>query len=169
MRKRKTRVERLRNQAQPLDYSACALSLNDDKNIHLIYRSLSNFGGKEMFIVGGNNWDRGATNGVDNYLPVKHFNNFNQFFSYVKNETDYSLVAVEQSDKSQSILSFEFPKKPLFIFGNETYGLNDEVLLNVPSVLEIPIFGNHPCINVGVCSGIVFYEASNNLALNKCG
>jgi len=163
MLNRKSRVERIKKNVNLFDYSACALSFNDDKNVNFVYRSLSNFGGKEFFVVGSPTWAKGATNGLQDFIKVHHFQDFSSFFKFIREETDYTPIAIEQSERAENIYSFEYPRKPLFIFGNESYGLNDEVLLNCSKVVEIPLYGNHPCANVGVCSGIVFYDFTKKL------
>lgn len=158
----KTRRDRIRNIVPLFPFSACCFALNDDKNVNLVYRSLANFGGKEMFIVGSQNWFRGATNGVEDVIPVHYFDTFSEFLKHVKEKTEYSLVSVEQSEKSiyTNQLNF-YPENSCFVFGNETSGLGDDVLLNSDLVVEIPMRGVHPCANVGVSSGIMFFDYIN--------
>lgn len=153
-----TRKDRIKSKVSKVyPFAACAMSVVDDINLNLIYRSLANFAGLEMFVVGPPNWHKGATNGLKDVVKVTHFQSINQFLRHMKT-TDYEMVAIEQSDKSVLLTEFEHPKKPCFVFGNETFGLGDDVLLNVDKVVEIPMDGYHPCLNVGVTSGIIFYD-----------
>ena len=165
---RKTRRERLRNPIKVFPFAFCAVSLIDDKNTHLIYRTLSNLSGREMFIIGSNQFFKGATNGLKETLSISYFKNWNEFFSYIREYTNYSLIAIEQSEKSIMLPEFEFPKKPcVFIFGSENFGLTDEVLLNADYVVEIPQFGSHPCYNASISSAIVGYEYVNKEFISK--
>lgn len=153
-----TRTDRLRKDVMPLPFSAAAISLHTDKNLHIILRNLACFAGKEFFIIGADTWTKGATNGLEEFIKIRYFKDETLFFQYIKN-TNYSLIAIEQSDKSIMISDVKkYPKNPLFIFGNESFGLGDNILLNSNLIIEIPNPGWHPCLNVGVSSGIVFYD-----------
>lgn len=155
----RTRKDRIRTNVKTLDFAACCMSFADDKNLHLIYRTLSNFGGKELFVVGSDRWFKGATNGLKQHLPIKYFQNPSEFLYYIRKETDYNLIAIEQSEKSVMITDIQsYPNNSCFIFGNETFGLTDEVLHSVHMSVEIPNFGHHPCLNVGVSSGVAMYD-----------
>lgn len=153
----KTRKERIDPHAKRFPFAAAMMCLNDDLNINLIIRSLANFGGNEIFIIGSKNWHKGATNGLENILPVRYFQSVNEFLRYMK-KTDYSLIAIEQSEKSVPLETFIHPKKPCFIFGNESTGILDDILLNVPHVVEISMKGLHPNANVGCAAAITFYD-----------
>lgn len=155
---RETRKNRLNTEVKTNSFACAAMSLHTDKNLHIILRNLACMAGKEFFVIGSDNWFKGATNGLENFVKVSHFKNESDFFDYIV-ETDYTLISVEQSDKSLLISDLdEYPENPLFIFGNESFGLGDNVLLNSELVVEIPNPGWHPCFNVGVSSGIVFYD-----------
>lgn len=153
-----TRRDRHRADVTPLPFASAAISLHTDKNVHLIFRSLACMAGQEFFVIGADNWFKGATNGLDEFIKITQFRNESEFLDYIR-DSDYSLVAIEQSEKSVMINEIEeYPKNPLFMFGNESFGLGDNILLNSDLVIEIPNPGWHPCLNVGVSSGIVFYD-----------
>lgn len=159
------RIDRIKkNVPKTYPFAVCAYSLQDDLNLNLIYRSLANFSGLEMFIVGAKTWRKGATNGLHDILKITYFQNTNQFLSHVK-KLDYNLIAIEQSNKSIMLNEFVYPKKPCFIFGNESYGLKDDLLLNVENVVEIPMNGFHPSANVGVAAGIIMYDYTTKFNL----
>ena len=158
-----TRRQRLVKNFSTHNFACAAISLDIDKNLHLIYRTLANFGGKEMFVVGSNQWFRGATNGVEDFIPVNHFSNMSQFLNHVRENTQYSIVAVEQHSRSQNIFNFKYPKNPLFIFGNENCGLNDEVLVKCENIVQIPMEGIHPCANVAMSAGMVVFDYIRSL------
>jgi len=74
---------------------------------------------------------------------------------------DYSLIAIEQTTKSQSLDKFELPdshNKYALILGNEVDGVSEEVLSMVDLALEVPQFGTKHSLNVSVCTGIVVWE-----------
>jgi len=153
-----TRKDRLKNFVEKsYPFAACAFSIQDDINLNLIYRSLANFAGKEFFIIGANTWHRGATNGLERIIKIRYFENFNAFLGHIR-KTNYEIVAIEQSERSISLNKFQHPKTPCFIFGNESYGLTDDILLSCKHVVEVPMDGYHPCANVGCAAAITFYD-----------
>lgn len=161
-----TRKDRVKNVSR-LPFAACCLSLNDDLNVHLIYRSLANFAGRELFVVGSDNWFKGATNGLREIVNVTHFSTEMDFIQHAR-ERGYTLVSVEQSEKSLFTTDIkEYPPNPCFILGNETFGMGDGMLLNSDLVVEIPGEGAHPSLNVGCAASVVFYDFISKLQGEK--
>ncbi|MBY0427152.1 MAG: TrmH family RNA methyltransferase, partial [Cytophagales bacterium] len=54
----------------------------------------------------------------------------------------------------------QYPKgdKYCFIFGNEVFGVSDEVINICESSIEIPQFGTKHSFNVSVSTGIVLWD-----------
>src|SRR5689334_14920915 len=93
----KTRRERVNfNPNKINNFSICAFSIQNDININLLFRSLANFAGKEMFIIGSKKWHKGATNGLEDIISVIYFKDFQEFKFHIKNNTNYSIIAIEQ-------------------------------------------------------------------------
>jgi len=75
----------------------------------------------------------------------------------------YKIIAVEQVDKSQMLQDF-LPKegeKYALIFGNEVYGVEEEVIHSADHVLEIPQIGTKHSLNISVTMGIVIWDLVN--------
>jgi tRNA G18 (ribose-2'-O)-methylase SpoU len=72
----------------------------------------------------------------------------------------YTLVALEQTDSSISLLDFqpETGKQYAFVFGNEVYGVQQEVVEAVDFCVEIPQFGTKHSFNVSVTVGIILWD-----------
>ncbi len=73
---------------------------------------------------------------------------------------DYLIAAVEQVDKSVRLDQFqpEEGKKYALVFGNEVFGVNDEVVDQSDLCLEIPQFGTKHSLNVSVSIGVVLWD-----------
>ncbi|HEY0964586.1 MAG TPA: TrmH family RNA methyltransferase [Candidatus Paceibacterota bacterium] len=69
-----------------------------------------------------------------------------------------TVVAVEQSDKSVSLVSFREPAHVAYIMGNETEGIPPEILAMVDVVVDIPMLGQKESLNVSVAAGVVLYH-----------
>ncbi len=72
----------------------------------------------------------------------------------------YLIVAIEQADGSIDISEFQVDsnQKIALIFGNEVYGVSDEIMNVCDMCLEIPQFGTKHSLNVSVSAGIVIWE-----------
>ena len=73
----------------------------------------------------------------------------------------YDIVAVEQAEETVKLqdLNKKSSLKTAFIFGNEVFGVNQEIVSQADFVLEIPQFGTKHSFNISVSAGIVLWEA----------
>src|SRR5688572_5111934 len=87
-------------------------------------------------------------------------------WEHVKNTTDavqklkaagYKIVAIEQAENSTMLPDFkpEPNQKYAFIFGNEVFGVEDEVIQAADMIVEIPQFGTKHSLNISVTVGVV--------------
>lgn len=76
-------------------------------------------------------------------------------------EKGYQVVAAEQAEKTVLLqdLHKKSHDKMAFVFGNEVFGVSQEVISNADFVLEIPQFGTKHSFNVSVSAGIILWEA----------
>ena len=72
----------------------------------------------------------------------------------------YVIAAIEQTDKSINLHEFtpDPEKKYAFIFGNEVFGVDQNLLPSVNLCLEIPQFGTKHSLNVSVAIGIISWH-----------
>ncbi len=72
----------------------------------------------------------------------------------------YQLCALEQVDRSVMLNKFwpEKDKKYALVFGNEVFGVEEEVLKNCDTVLEIPQLGTKHSLNISVSLGIAVWD-----------
>jgi 23S rRNA (guanosine2251-2'-O)-methyltransferase len=72
----------------------------------------------------------------------------------------YKIISVEQADKSTKLNKFktQVDEKIALVFGNEVYGVEQEVVDESDVVLEIPQLGSKHSFNVSVSIGIVLWQ-----------
>lgn len=72
----------------------------------------------------------------------------------------YTVAAVEQVEGSVSLLDFqpEANQKYAFVFGNEVFGVNEEVVKQANFCLEIPQYGTKHSLNIAVTNGVVCWD-----------
>ena len=73
----------------------------------------------------------------------------------------FTIVSAEQAEKTVLLqdLNTKSHNKMAFVFGNEVFGVNQEVISKSDFVLEIPQFGTKHSFNVSVSAGIILWEA----------
>ena len=97
----------------------------------------------------------GATENVD----WEHVDSTFELVKKLKNNGT-SVWAVEQTEGSLSLEKFKPKenKKYAFIFGNEVYGVNQNVVDLCNQSIEIPQFGTKHSLNISVAVGIVIWD-----------
>lgn len=72
----------------------------------------------------------------------------------------YVIVCIEQVEESTLLQNFipDTHKKYAFVFGNEVFGVSDDVVFQSDECIEIPQFGTKHSFNVSVTCGIVLWE-----------
>jgi 23S rRNA (guanosine2251-2'-O)-methyltransferase len=70
----------------------------------------------------------------------------------------FTIVSVEQTDKSVSLHSFTPGEKVCYVFGNEIDGVRQTLLYLSDTIVEIPMHGQKESLNVGVTVGIVLFQ-----------
>ena len=73
---------------------------------------------------------------------------------------EYQICALEQVDQSVKLNEFapEKGKKYALVFGNEVFGVEEDVLKNCDTVLEIPQLGTKHSLNISVSLGIAVWD-----------
>ncbi|MTI22397.1 TrmH family RNA methyltransferase [Fulvivirga sp. RKSG066] len=77
----------------------------------------------------------------------------------------YTIVSIEQVDKSIMLNDFqpEGEQKYCVVFGNEVFGVSDEIVSESDICLEIPQHGTKHSLNISVSLGIVVWDFYNKL------
>lgn len=77
----------------------------------------------------------------------------------------YKIVSIEQADQSTSLQRFIIrpTEKLALVFGNEVFGVADEVVQQSDEVVEIPQFGTKHSFNISVSIGIVLWHIIGQL------
>ncbi|BDD02623.1 TrmH family RNA methyltransferase [Aureibacter tunicatorum] len=72
----------------------------------------------------------------------------------------FKILSVEQADQSVSLDDFTPSKgeKYALVFGNEVFGVEEEVVASSDQVIEIPQYGTKHSLNISVSMGIVLWD-----------
>lgn len=73
----------------------------------------------------------------------------------------YEIIALEQSDKSIDYKKLKIGDKTVLILGNEVTGINNKILNECNTVIEIPMKGIKESLNVSVATGVALFRILN--------
>ena len=79
----------------------------------------------------------------------------------------YKLIIVEQTDSSEMLMDFKVnpENKYALVFGNEVFGVNENLLPIAHHGLEIPQYGTKHSLNIAVSIGIVVWSMMEKMKL----
>lgn len=69
----------------------------------------------------------------------------------------YTLVGLEQNDRSIILSDYTPPQKIALLLGEEVHGITDDLLNSCNQLIEIPMYGKKESFNVSVAAGIALY------------
>lgn len=96
--------------------------------------------------------------GATESVVWKYFKTTQEAIEQLKVE-GYFIASVEQVKDSTLLNSFTKPNKPIaFVFGNEVYGVEQDIINQSDVCIEIPQFGTKHSLNISVSVGIVLWE-----------
>lgn len=72
----------------------------------------------------------------------------------------YSVVGLEQDERSVMLPDYKVPNKVALILGNEIDGIYPEYRDQCDALIEIPMHGHKESFNVSVATGIALYHLS---------
>lgn len=72
----------------------------------------------------------------------------------------YKIICLEHTSESLPIHKFipQKEQKYALVFGNEVFGISDEVIEKADMCVEIPQFGTKHSLNISVAAGIVIWD-----------
>jgi len=69
----------------------------------------------------------------------------------------YTLIGLEQSERSIMLADYTSPTKIALLIGEEVHGIEQSLLDQCQDVIEIPMVGQKESFNVSVATGIALY------------
>jgi len=132
-------------------------------NVGSAFRTADAFLVEEIFLCGvtgtpPNKEIEKTALGATASVKWRHFKSTTEAVTWLK-QNQYEVHAVEQAENSIALNRFCFEdKKTALIFGNEVYGVEQEVVDVCDGVIEIPQAGTKHSLNISVSIGIVLWE-----------
>jgi 23S rRNA (guanosine2251-2'-O)-methyltransferase len=93
--------------------------------------------------------------GAEEMVPFEYQENPD--FESLKKD-GYTIVGLEQDDKSVMLPEYKAPEKVALLLGEEVEGLTDDLRAACDDLIEIPMHGQKESFNVSVATGIALYQ-----------
>lgn len=145
--------ESLQKSAQP--FAVCFEHWIGDFNMGTGIRNANAFNAKEVFYVGDKKWDRRSAVGVHNYTPVTFLPSIEDLIAL---QGTYTIIGIDNIPGSVPLMSYEWPKNVLMVFGEEGTGLTPAMQALCRDLVYIEQYGSVRSLNCGTASGIVMYD-----------
>jgi len=92
--------------------------------------------------------------GAETMVPFEYQENLD--ISAIKS-AGYTLIGLEQNDRSTLLADYIPPQKVALLLGEEVHGITDDLLADCDQLIEIPMYGKKESFNVSVATGIALY------------
>lgn len=132
-------------------------------NVGSVFRTADAFLVEEIYLCGltgtpPNKEIEKTALGATSSVAWRHFKSTLEATEHLK-KNNYATYAIEQAKNSISLNQFIYGgEKIALVFGNEVYGVDQEVVNACDGVIEIPQLGTKHSFNISVSAGIVLWE-----------
>ena len=143
-------------------------NVSHDFNAGTIVRNANNFNAKRVHIIGRRKYNRRGAMCTDKYLEIVYWDSIDEFIAEQR-KMGREIVAIENNVSgvvradgteviSLSLTKKKFKESTTLVFGGESDGITEELLVKCDDARQIPSYGSTRSVNVGVASGIAMYE-----------
>lgn len=159
---RTNKIEEVLNRRQP-DLGVVLDSIEDPHNIFAVLRTCDAVGIQDVYIVNtrfkrhkkhGNK----SSSSAAKWLTQHRFETLEECMEVVKKRYD-KLYAGYLGEASSSIYEMDLTQSMALAFGNEHFGISDEVLSYCDGTFIIPQVGMIRSLNISVACAVTLYEA----------
>lgn len=126
-------------------------------NASAVMRSCEVFGIQDMYAIEKRNLnqvDKEIAMGAQKWVNLHRYSNTQDCIDALRAD-GYQIVATTPHNDSQYLHDFDVSKKSAFFFGQEKYGLSQEVMSQADSYLKIPMYGFTESLNISVSASII--------------
>lgn len=136
--------------------------LEDSFNMAAVLRTCESMGVQEVHIVINPEApfvpNSRVAQGCDKWLDVKLYKTFTECREHLKSR-GFSLYASAIQDGATSLYTLRFDTKMALVFGNERYGVSEEVLKGVDGTFWVPMKGFSQSLNISAAASACISRA----------
>lgn len=139
------------------NFAVCCLNLQLNGNIGTIIRLSNAFLAREVIIFGNRHYNRSTAVGTFNYENIVYISDKDRLIDFIR-KNQYTPIAIDNIDNSKDIRYYQWPQRPLLIFGHENHGIYPSILKICQDIVAIPQFGSVRSLNVATACSVCLYD-----------
>lgn len=148
-------------------------NIRSAQNVGAIFRSADGAGAKKIYLAGyspvpfkeeENPYPTQAQKkiaktalGAEKIVPWEKAKRAKEIIEKLK-KSGVQIICLEKTDNSRNIFGFSSAFPCVLILGNETKGIDEEILKLADETVHIPMRGRKNSLNVSVAAGIAMYQ-----------
>lgn len=135
----------------------------DPHNISAVMRTCDAVGIQDIFILNTRipphkEWGFRSSSSARKWVTVHQFTDAKNCFEEVKNKYD-KILTTHLADESVSVYDIDFKQSIALVFGNETFGVSEDIRAFADGNFMIPQMGIIRSLNISVACAVCLYEA----------
>jgi tRNA (guanosine-2'-O-)-methyltransferase len=159
---RHNRLTSVLNCRQP-DLTVVLENVFDPHNVSAVMRTCDAVGIQDIYILNNRipphrKWGYRSSSTAANWLNVHQFANAEECFETVR-KTYGKVYASHLGSDAQNLYSIDLTQSLALVFGNETFGVSDDIRAFTDGDFIIPQVGIIKSLNISVACGVSLYEA----------
>jgi tRNA (guanosine-2'-O-)-methyltransferase len=159
---RYNRLTSVLNKRQP-DITVVLENVFDPHNISAVMRTCDAVGIQDVYILNNKipphkKWGYRSSSTATEWLTIHQYTNVNECFDELRKHY-IKIFATHLGEDSKDIYHLDFTEPVALIFGNETFGVSEEITKLVDGNFIIPQVGIIKSLNISVACAVTLYEA----------
>lgn len=159
---RMKRLNDVIDKRQP-DITVVLENVFDPHNVSAVMRTCDAIGIQEIYILNNRipppkKWGHRSSSTAAKWLTIHQFTDMHTCFDAVREKYD-KVYASLLGTHSKDLYEMDMTESLALVFGNESFGISEEVLRYTDGNFMIPQFGVIKSLNISVACAVVLYEA----------
>jgi len=159
---RYNRLSSVLNKRQP-DLTVVLENVFDPHNVSAVMRTCDAVGIQDVYILNNRiaphkKWGYRSSSTAAEWLTIHQFTNVDECFSELRKRYK-KIYATHLSDDAISLHQIDLTESVAMVFGNETFGVSEEIRNHVDGSFIIPQVGIIKSLNISVACAVTLYEA----------
>lgn len=156
------RLTSVLNKRQP-DLTVILENVFDPHNVSAVMRTCDAVGIQEVFILNNRipphkKWGYRSSSTAAQWLTIHQYTNAEECFTDVRKKYE-KIFATYLSQRATSLYNLDLTESVALVFGNETFGVSEDVLSFTDGSFIIPQVGIIKSLNISVACAVTLYEA----------
>lgn len=159
---RYNRLTSVLNKRQP-NITVVLENVFDPHNVSAVMRTCDAIGIQDVYILNDRipphkKWGYRSSSTAAEWLTIHQFTNVDECFTELRKRYK-KIVATHLGERSTTLYQMDLTGSIALVFGNETFGVSEEITKLVDGTFIIPQVGIIKSLNISVACAVTLYEA----------